>query len=145
MSQACQTGRQKLTVFSRHKVSFTSMNDKAKSPEKLDTIKWIIVAALVAGGIYGNSYFSAESVLYRVIALLVLAGIAGWIAAQTVKGRGFVELCLAAKTEIRKVIWPNRQETTQTTLIVVVVVLIVALILWGLDTLLSWLISMVIG
>ncbi len=122
------------------------MNDKAKSTEyKMDTLKWIMVAALVAVGVYGNSYFAAESMLYRVIGLMILAGIAGWIATQTSKGSAFVTLCMEARTEIRKVVWPTRTETTHTTMIVVIVVIIVAFILWGLDSFLSWLISLIIG
>ena len=122
------------------------MNDRVKNTEyKLDSLKWIVVAALVAAGVYGNSYFAAESMLYRVIGLLVLAGVAGWIAAQTSKGSSFVTLCLEARTEIRKVVWPTRTETTHTTMIVVVVVIIVAILLWGLDSFLSWLIAMIIG
>jgi preprotein translocase subunit SecE len=74
-----------------------------------------------------------------------LTGVAGWLATLTVKGKAFVTLCLEAKTEIRKVVWPTRTETTQTTLIVVVVVMIVALILWALDSLLSWIITFIIG
>ena len=42
-------------------------------------------------------------------------------------------------------VWPTRQETTQTTLVVVVVVVVMALILWGLDTFLGWIASMLIG
>ena len=122
------------------------MNDKVKQSEyKLDSLKWVVVAVLVAAGVYGNSYFAAESMLYRVIGLLVLAGIAGWIASQTSKGSAFVSLCMEARSEIRKVVWPTRAETTQTTLIVVVVVIIVAIILWGLDSFLSWLIALIIG
>ena len=122
------------------------MNDKVKNTEyKLDSLKWIIVAVLVAAGVYGNSYFAAESMLYRVIGLLVLACVAGWIATQTSKGSAFVTLCMEARSEIRKVVWPTRAETTQTTLIVVVVVIIVAILLWGLDSLLSWLIALIIG
>lgn len=111
----------------------------------LDLVLWIIVLLLVAAGVYGNSYFAAESLLYRVIGLLVVAGVAGWLATLTVRGKAFVTLCLEAKTEIRKVVWPTRTETTQTTLIVVVVVMIVALILWALDSLLSWVITFIIG
>jgi preprotein translocase subunit SecE len=122
------------------------VSDKERTAEsKLDQFKWVLVTAIVVIGIYGNSYFAAESVLYRAIALLVLAGIAGWIASQTSKGAAFVTLCLEARTEIRKVVWPNRTETTHTTMIVVAVVLVVALILWALDSLLSWLITMIIG
>jgi preprotein translocase subunit SecE len=42
-------------------------------------------------------------------------------------------------------VWPTPQETTQTTLIVVVVVLIVALLLWGIDSGLSWGVKGIIG
>ena len=44
---------------------------------RLDWLKWLVVAALVAGAIYGNWYYSAESVLYRVLALLVVAVVSG--------------------------------------------------------------------
>jgi preprotein translocase subunit SecE len=122
------------------------MSDKANAEDsKLDGIKWALVAVLVVGAVYGNSYYAAESVLTRTIAILVLALVAGFIAAKTSKGRTFITLGMEAKTEIRKVVWPSRQETMHTTLIVVVVVLIVALILWGLDSLLSWIIALLIG
>ena len=67
------------------------------------------------------------------------------MALQTSKGRSFFVLLKEARVEIRKVVWPTRQETTQTTLIVVAVVLVMALLLWGLDSLLGWLVSMVVG
>ena len=47
-----------------------------------------------------------------------IAGFAGWIASLTVKGRDLIDLCLEARVEIRKVVWPSRQETTQTTIVV---------------------------
>jgi preprotein translocase subunit SecE len=111
----------------------------------LDWIKWIVVAAIVAAGVYANSYYSAESLLLRTIGLLIAAGIAGWIAAQTAKGRAFVNLCLDARVEIRKVVWPTRQETTQTTIVVLIVIFIVALILWLLDWGLNGIVSSIIG
>ncbi|MBQ0757455.1 MAG: preprotein translocase subunit SecE [Amphritea sp.] len=122
------------------------MNSKVSSEgSKLDGLKWVVVVALVAAGVVGNSVYSEESLLYRVIALLVIAGVAGFIALQTAKGAAFFTLFKEAKAEIRKVVWPTRQETTQTTLIVTVVVLIVGLLLWGLDSFLSWGVSGVIG
>lgn len=122
------------------------MNSKVTSEgSKLDALKWVVVAVLVAAGVVGNSVYSEESLLYRVIALLVLALISGFVALQTEKGAAFFGLFKEAKAEIRKVVWPSRQETTQTTLIVTVVVLLVGLLLWGLDSLLSWLVSGVIG
>lgn len=122
------------------------MAEKIESNQnKLDTPKWVVVALLVAIGVYANSYFSAESLLLRVIGLLLVAGAAGWLAVQTVKGRAFVTLCIDARTEIYKVVWPSRQETTQTTIVVLIVIFIVAIILWLLDWGLNQLVSGFIG
>ena len=111
----------------------------------LDAVKWLVVFILVAVGVVGNYYFAAESLLYRVLALLVLAVVAGWVSLQTSKGRTFAKFVSEARVEIRKVIWPTKQELLQTTLIVVVFVLIVALILWGVDSLIGWVVSSIIG
>ncbi|MCY1351553.1 Protein translocase subunit SecE [compost metagenome] len=122
------------------------MNAKAEAKEtRFDALKWVVVVALVAVGVVGNQYFSAEPILYRVLALLALAAVAAVVALQTVKGQAFFVLAKEARAEIRKVVWPTRQETTQTTLIVVAVVLVMALLLWGLDTLLGWLVSLIVG
>jgi len=122
------------------------MNAKLeKENVALDSLKWVVALAIVAAGVVGNYYFSAESLLYRVIALLVLAVIAGYVALQTEKGKQFSALVSEAKTEIRKVVWPTRPELIQTTFMVVVFVLVVALVLWGVDSLIGWTISSVIG
>ena len=110
-----------------------------------DVFKWAIVVLLVAVGVIGNNYYSAESLLYRLIAILVLAGVAGFIALQTVKGKSFFTLAKEAKAEIRRVVWPTRQETTQTTLIVLAVVVFMSLVLWGVDSFLGWVVSSVIS
>ena len=122
------------------------MNAKAEAKEsRFDLLKWLLVAVLVVVAVVGNQYFSAQPILYRVLGILVMAAVAGFIALQTVKGSAFFTLAKEARAEIRKVVWPSRQETTQTTLIVVAVVLVMALLLWGLDSLLGWLVSMIVG
>ncbi len=122
------------------------MNAKAEAPSfRLDGLKWLIVVVLVAAGVIGNSYFSEVSILYRVLGLVGLGLAAALIAVNTAKGSVFWDLLKEAQKEIRKVVWPTRQETTQTTLIVVAVVLLMALLLWLLDTFLGWLASLIIG
>ena len=122
------------------------MNAKAEAKDsRFDLVKWLVVAALIAVGVVGNQYFSAEPVLYRVLGLVVLGAVAAFVAFQTARGQAFAVLLKEARVEIRKVVWPTRQETTQTTLIVVAVVLVMALLLWGLDSLLGWLISLIVG
>ena len=122
------------------------MNSKVSDDvSKFDSLKWLVVFAIVAVGVVGNSVYANESLLYRVLALVALAVVAGFVALQTAKGKAFFRLFKEAKNEIRKVVWPTRQETLQTTLIVVVAVLIVGLLLWGLDSLLGWVVSGFIG
>lgn len=112
---------------------------------RFDIVKWVVVVVLIAAAVIGNNYFSGESLLYRLVAILLLAIVAGYIALQTSKGKSFSDLAKAAKSEIRRVVWPTRQETVQTTLIVLVVVLLMSLMLWGVDSLLGWIVSSVIG
>jgi preprotein translocase subunit SecE len=115
------------------------------SSSRFDNVKWLLVVALVAVGVYGNSFYADQSLFYRVLALLVLAMEAGFIALQTAQGDAFWGLVKGSRMEIRKVVWPTRQETVQTTVIVVGFVIVVALLLWGLDSLLGWLVSLIIG
>jgi preprotein translocase subunit SecE len=112
---------------------------------KFDTAKWVVVFALVAVAVVGNSYYSEESLLYRVLAIIAIAAVAGMVALQTAKGAAFWALVKGSRTEIRKVVWPTRQESVQTTLIVVVFVILVALLLWGLDSFFGWLVSLAIA
>jgi preprotein translocase subunit SecE len=122
-----------------------STNTESSASGSLDWLKWLVVAALLGGGVYGNWYYQDESLLIRVVALLAGAAVAVFIAIQTERGRNTWNLMREARSEIRRVVWPSNQETTQTTLVVLVLVLIFALILWGLDSLLSWFVSSVIG
>ncbi|RUO50280.1 MULTISPECIES: preprotein translocase subunit SecE [Pseudidiomarina] len=102
-----------------------------------DSIKWIIAIALLAAAVLGNYYYGETvSVLYRAIAVVVLVAVAGIVAGMTGKGRRFRSFAKESRTEVRRVVWPTRQEATQTTIIVVVATAIVSLILWGMDAIL---------
>lgn len=111
----------------------------------IDIIKWVLVVILVAGGIYGYYHYTQYPVLYRVLALLPVMGIAMALALMTQGGAAFWDLAKQARLEVYKVVWPTRQETTQTTLIVVLVVFLMAIVLWLLDMLFGWLASLIIG
>jgi preprotein translocase subunit SecE len=122
------------------------MSSKAEAGEyQLDGLKWLVALAIVGGGIYANSYYAAIEPLFRALAGVLVAAFAVAVALQTEKGAWAWNLAKEARVEVRKVVWPTTQETTQTTLIVVGVVILVALILWGLDSSLSWGVRGVIG
>ena len=123
-----------------------SMSARAESREyRLDAFKWVLVLAVVAAGVVGNSIYSAQPLLYRVLALLALGCIALVIAYNTAKGNALWRLLQESVVEVRKVVWPSKQETNQTTLLVVAVVIVMALVLWGLDTIFGFAASRIIG
>ena len=122
------------------------MNAQVESQNTvLDWFKWILVMLLLVAAIGGNYYYGSESLLIRTLGVVALSLVAVGIALTTAKGRYVNRLRKEAWVEVRKVVWPTRQETTQTTLIVIGVVLLVALILWGIDSLLGLVVSRVIG
>ena len=120
----------------------TNAENKAGS---FDWLKWLIVVSLLSGGIFGNWYYQDEMLLIRVIGLLAIAAAAILVALQTERGRAIWALLKESRTEVRRVVWPSNQETTQTTMVVLLLVFIFALILWGLDALLGWIVSSIIG
>lgn len=111
----------------------------------MNSLKWAVVFALIALGVFGNYHFSDQSLMIRAGALVALGVVAIVVALQTENGKRFWQFALESRNELRKVVWPNRQETVQTTIMVLAVVFIVALILWGVDILLlkivAWLTS----
>ncbi len=114
-----------------------------KSP--LDILKWILAIAFLAAAVVGNYMYANEPLLYRVLGVVFLMLVGAGIALTSSQGKAFLQLLKEANIERRKVVWPTRQETTQTTMIVVVVVILMSLVLWGVDSLLSWLISLLLG
>jgi preprotein translocase subunit SecE len=121
----------------------TLKSEKVRS--RFDWLKWLLVLFLVIGGVAANSYYVDQPILYRVLALVALGILALWVSINTVMGNSLWIVIKEAQVEVRKVVWPTRQETNQMTLIVIALVLLTAVILWGLDSLLGWLASLIIG
>lgn len=112
---------------------------------KLDTFKLGLALLIALAALVGFYFYADQSLLYRVIGLLAAAGISVAIALQTEKGRQILGYFQDAQIEVRKVVWPTRQETVQTTLIVILMVILVAIILWLLDMFLGWSIGLLMG
>ena len=111
----------------------------------LDIIKLLIAAGVLAGGIYGYYYLIEWSLPLRVLLVLggLLVGIAiAMTSAQGLQLRGFIQ---GSRVEIRKVVWPTKQETTQTAIAVFVFTLVMALFFWALDSFLLWLTRTLVG
>ena len=123
----------------------TKVEVQTPATNVFDVVKWVLSVALVAGGIYAYYHFDQYPVLYRVLALIPVVIAAMLIAVWTQGGAAFWDLVKQARLDVYKVVWPTRQETTQTTMIVLLVVFVIALILWLLDMFIGWLASIIIG
>jgi len=103
----------------------------------LDTIKLLLALLVLLAGIAGFYYFSEGSLLYRVLGLLAMVGVAVGISVTTGKGRSLIGFLGSSRTEVRKMVWPTRAETMQTTLMVFILVVILAIFMWFVDMLLG--------
>jgi preprotein translocase subunit SecE len=111
----------------------------------LDMLKWLIIFALLGGVVAADMIYDDVSALYRVGGAVLGVVLAGFIAASTFKGRTFVAFAKESRNEARKVVWPTRQEATQTTIIVLIATAVMSLILYLLDMVIVKLVSFVTG
>jgi len=123
------------------------MNTKVdvQSDDRLDPVKWLVAVLLLVGAIVGFYYFEETSALLRVVLLLAAVGVAFFVASLTAKGRKGHQFIRDTHLEVRKVVWPSRQETIQTTGIVIVMVLVIALMIWVVDSILFWIVQTLTG
>jgi preprotein translocase subunit SecE len=111
----------------------------------LDIVKQVIAILIVVSGMVAFYYFSEIVLLYRVLALVAIISLAIGLLFTTGTGRNIWVFMLEAKLEVRKVVWPTREETIRTTLLVFGLVFIVGLGLWVLDMFLFWGIRLLTG
>ena len=122
------------------------MNTKAEATSgALDTAKLVAAVAVLLAGIVAYYYFSEASLLLRVLGLLACLAAGAGIVFLTAQGRQLWEFIQGSQVEIRKVVWPTRQETLNTTLIVLGLTLLVALFFLVVDTILLRITQFVTG
>ncbi len=110
-----------------------------------DKLKLAGAALVGLAGLVAFYALPVDSVLVKVLVLLVMLGGAVALFYLTAKGKRTAAFFRDARTEVRKVVWPTRAETIQTTLTVAVLVILVGLFLWMLDSILSWLFRLLTG
>lgn len=103
----------------------------------LDVAKLAAGVVIVAGGVVGFYLLSAQPIWLRWMIVLAALVVGALVGLQSYQGKTFSAFVQSARIELRKVVWPNRQETMQVTIVVFVMVIVLALFFWGLDTLLA--------
>jgi preprotein translocase subunit SecE len=113
------------------------MNAQTETTESgaLDIVKLLVAAFVLVGGLYGYYYFENDlSLPLRVLLVLGGTGVGITIAMLSTQGQRLWHFVQGSRVELRKVVWPTKQETTQTAIAVFVFTLIMALFFWALDS-----------
>jgi preprotein translocase subunit SecE len=111
---------------------------KAQDGGTGNTVKLTIASLLVAAGVAGFYVLPNQAIWVRW--LVVVAGIVlgALVIALSQTGTDLKQFIAAARVELRKIVWPNRNETLMTTAVVLGFVVIAGLFFWGLDVVLAW-------
>lgn len=122
------------------------MNTQAEAETSIvDVVKQVFSAVFVVAGVAAFYYFSEVQLLYRVLGLVVIVLVALGLMLTTEVGHSVWSFVLESKLEVRKVVWPTRDETMRTTMLVFAMVFSVGLILWLLDMFLFWGVRLITG
>lgn len=111
----------------------TNSSETKARPALIDTVILAAACLVVLASIVAYYYFEGASIVLRVIGILAGFGAGLALFYQTRQGQVIWQFILGSRVEIRKVIWPNRQETTQTTITVFIFLLILGFFFWSLD------------
>jgi preprotein translocase subunit SecE len=102
-------------------------------PTFVDTAKLILAVGILLAGFVAYYYFADASAFVRAVAVLVAVAVAAVVALQSAQGQALWKFIQASRVELRKVVWPTREETIQTTIAVLVFAVIMGVFFWLLD------------
>lgn len=111
--------------------------EQASGTSAADIAKLTLAALILVGGIVGFYYFADAAPVLRAIGMLAALVAAVFVAGQSGPGRNARFFFRESSIELRKVVWPTREETIRTTGVIVVVVIIISIILGLIDLLLK--------
>jgi len=103
----------------------------------LDAAKLAAGVLIVGAGVAAFYLLSAQPIWLRWIIVLAGLVLGALVSLQSFQGKTFWAFVQSSRIELRKVVWPSRQETIQVTIVVIVMVIVLSLFFWGLDSLLG--------
>ena len=120
-------------------------NTQTEGAGALDTIKLLLSLAIMVGGLVG--YYMLPELALPLRVLMVIGGVivGAAVGMMTAKGQRLWKFIQGSRVEIRKVVWPTRQETTQVTIAVFIFTFLLGLFFWALDSGLLWVTRSVTG
>jgi preprotein translocase subunit SecE len=116
----------------------SSVDTKAQDAGAADTVKLVVAILLVLGGVAAYYVLASQPAWLRWLAVAAGLVLGAAVIAVSRYGAALKQFMAESRIELRKIVWPNRQETGMTTLVVFVFLLIAGVFFWGLDLALAW-------
>ena len=102
----------------------------------------VLVLLIGIGAFY---WYDDLPLIARIAMVVVGLGVGAGLVWFSWYGREFWQFALASRIELRKVVWPSRDETVKTTYVVFAFAIAMGLFFWGLDWVLTWLTRFMTG
>ncbi len=110
---------------------------KISDPGTGDKVKLGVAVLFVIAGVAGYYVLEGSAAWLRWLAVAAGLALGVLVVALSRYGAEFRQFVELARVELRKIVWPNRNETFMTTLVVFVFVAVAGVFFWGLDWLLA--------
>ncbi len=118
---------------------------KSTKVQWLDYFKWLVLSVVIIGYLVCNQIFREQSLVARLLVLIILLPIAFAIFSTTNMGKEFIEFAKLARIEFLKIVWPKQEESNKITLLVILAISVIAFVLWIFDAVFFLLIRQVTG
>jgi len=115
--------------------------DSKKSGYSINTILSIVILVASLAVFYLNP-LALTSLLFKVLIFVAGLVVAGLVFISGSEGKSFVSFMKETKIELKKVVWPTREETTKTTAMIIIAVIIVSIFLWIVDAFFTWMVQL---
>ena len=113
-------------------------SDTSSLSSPLDKVKVFLAIAILVAGVAGYYVYETAPTVLRVAGVVFSLAVAIAVFMTSDVGRELWRFIQGSRVELRKVVWPNRQETVQTTLVIIFFVIIMGIFFWLLDMFLMW-------
>ena len=115
--------------------------DSKKSGYSINTILSIVILVASLAVFYLNP-LALTSLLFKVLIFVAGLVVVGLVFISGSEGKSFVSFMKETKIELKKVVWPTREETTKTTAMIIIAVIIVSIFLWIVDAFFTWMVQL---
>jgi preprotein translocase subunit SecE len=122
------------------------MNSKVEQPRAASTgdiVKHVLALLLVAAGVFAFYWYPESQLRWlAVIGGLIAAAVVFLTTAKGVQVREYLD---ESRFELRKVVWPSRQEALRATGLIIVAVVVISLVLAAFDVVIQWAVKWLLG